>query len=137
MVVIRDGTACGTVGNRVACTLMDNAGSTKLHIAEVIFKLHGKQRELIVLVCLHCTLSASPLPSPARSTHTCTQDTLLASSANSTDRPCTVSRISLSFFDRKLENPSGPNCIKTRIFHLTQFHRSFFRSKKSAKTRPK
>ncbi|CAM9978926.1 unnamed protein product, partial [Sphacelaria rigidula] len=96
-------------------------------------------RELIVLGCLYCTLCASPLSSPARNTHTRTQDTLLASSANSTDH-VPSHEFHCSFSIERWKIHPDPTASEREFFAQVDSTASFFLSRKKvlrqALTRP-
>lgn len=135
MAEITDETAW-KVGNRLAYTLMDNAGSTKLHLAQLLFTSICKKKEKIVLCYLYFTLPASPSDRTVRETHNAHSDTLNGNSAESTDNlfctqgPSIVSRFPpTAVFDRKFETSLVPNSRNDRSEFRSQitpphfFHR--------------
>lgn len=66
--------------------LMDGTCSRKLHVVQVLFRLHCRQRENIILRCLHCTLSTSLSHATLRNAHP-QSGTLHGYSADSTVLP--------------------------------------------------
>ncbi|CAM9994628.1 unnamed protein product, partial [Sphacelaria rigidula] len=98
------------------------------------FTWQWKQREHIVLRCLHCTLPASLSHPTAQNTYTRAQDTQHFNNADSAD--CLYTRDQVPFHD--FDCLFSIESLKIRLDPIRQqFHSPFFSiGKKCAKTRP-